>query len=73
MGVFRYACRDKAHLFLGASEAADEEIFEALDKKHRIFVTHAGGGGESCRSFSRFPPRDRQGINQGGRQPRKVI
>jgi len=39
MGVFRYACRDKAHLFLGASETADEEYFEVVDKKQRIFTT----------------------------------
>ena len=45
MRVFRYACRDQAHLFLGASEAADEEMFEAVDKKHRIFVTRNWAGG----------------------------
>jgi two-component system CheB/CheR fusion protein len=39
MTVFRYACRDEAYLFLGASEVADEGLFRAIDKKHRIFVT----------------------------------
>jgi two-component system CheB/CheR fusion protein len=39
MTVFRYACRDQAYLFLGASEVADEGLFRAIDKKHRIFAT----------------------------------
>ena len=39
MGVFCYACRDQAYLFLGAAEMADETLFRALDKKHRIFAT----------------------------------
>jgi two-component system CheB/CheR fusion protein len=39
MGVFHYACREPGHLLLGAAEMADEELFEAVDKKHRIFVT----------------------------------
>jgi len=38
MSVFRYACRDRAYLFLGSSETADEERFPSIDKKHRIFV-----------------------------------
>ncbi len=38
MAVFRYACRDEAFLFLGASEVADAEMFQDVDKKHRIFV-----------------------------------
>jgi PAS domain S-box-containing protein len=38
MAVFRYACRDQAYLFLGASELADEQLFRAIDKKHRIFI-----------------------------------
>jgi len=36
-GVFRYACRDDGYLFLGVSESADTELFEPLDKHHRIF------------------------------------
>jgi hypothetical protein len=43
MTVFRYACRDKAYLFLGASELADEGQFRAIDKKHRIFATRERG------------------------------
>ncbi len=38
MAVFRYACRDEAFLFLGASEVADAEMFRDVDKKHRIFA-----------------------------------
>jgi two-component system CheB/CheR fusion protein len=37
MGVFRYACRDDARVFLGASEAASDDLFEAVDKRHRIY------------------------------------
>ena len=46
MTIFRYACRDQAYLFLGASEVADETLFRALDKKHRIFAVRerAEGG-----------------------------
>ncbi len=35
--VFRYALRDDGYLFLGVSETADAEMFEPLDKQHRIF------------------------------------
>jgi two-component system, chemotaxis family, CheB/CheR fusion protein len=41
MEVFRYACCDQAYLFLGVAETADEALFRALDKKHRIFATRA--------------------------------
>jgi two-component system CheB/CheR fusion protein len=41
MAVFRYALRDDGYLFLGASEAADEENFRPLDKRQRIFVPRA--------------------------------
>lgn len=37
MGVFRYACRDHGYLMLGASENATEELFEPVDKRHRIY------------------------------------
>lgn len=37
MNVFRYACRDDGFLFLGASESADEDVFQAMDNRHRIF------------------------------------
>ncbi|SRR5579875_721776 len=38
MGVFRYACQDRAFLFLGLSEAADERLFRIIDKKYRIYA-----------------------------------
>ena len=38
MAVFRYACRDQAFLFLGASEIADDEMFQTVDHKHRIYA-----------------------------------
>lgn len=37
MEVFGYALREDGTLLLGASETADEEIFQAIDKRHRIF------------------------------------
>ena len=39
MSVFRYACRDKAFLMLGASETAAEELFSPVDKRHRIYAS----------------------------------
>jgi two-component system CheB/CheR fusion protein len=35
--VFRYGLRDDGYLFLGVSETADAQLFEPLDKQHRIF------------------------------------
>lgn len=35
--VFRYGLRDDGYLFVGGSEVADPELFEPLDKQHRIF------------------------------------
>ena len=37
MQVFRYALCAEGYLFLGAAELADEELFRALDMRHRIF------------------------------------
>ncbi len=41
MGVFRYALRDAGHLFVGVSETVDEDLFQALDTRHRIFLAHS--------------------------------
>jgi two-component system CheB/CheR fusion protein len=35
--VFRYGLRDDGYLLIGASETADPDLFEPLDKQHRIF------------------------------------
>ena len=35
--VFRYGLRDDGYLFVGVSEAADGELFEPVDKQHRLF------------------------------------
>ena len=35
--VFRYGLRDDGYLFIGVSETADPELFEPLDKQHRLF------------------------------------
>ena len=45
MGVFRYAARDEAYLVLGASETAAEDLFRAVDKKHRIYATRPRSDG----------------------------
>jgi two-component system, chemotaxis family, CheB/CheR fusion protein len=45
MGVFRYACRDEAYLVLGASETAAEDLFQQVDKKHRIYATRPRSDG----------------------------
>jgi len=39
--VFRYGLRDDGFLFLGVSETADPELFDAIDKQHRIFQARA--------------------------------
>ena len=46
MGIFRYACRDGARLFLGASEIGDEDLFQPVDKKQRIFAARPLGDHE---------------------------
>ncbi len=38
MAVFRYALREDGCLFLGAAEAADDELFHTIEKRHRIFL-----------------------------------
>lgn len=40
--LFHYALRPRATLFLGNSELIDEssEVFEVIDKKHRLFRSH---------------------------------
>ncbi|MBV9723635.1 MAG: hypothetical protein JO299_00535, partial [Gammaproteobacteria bacterium] len=35
--VFRYGLRDDGYLFIGGSETADAELFEPIDKQHRLF------------------------------------
>jgi two-component system, chemotaxis family, CheB/CheR fusion protein len=35
--VFRYGLRDDGYLFIGVSETADSDLFEPIDKQHRLF------------------------------------
>ncbi len=44
MGVFRYALREEGHLFIGASETADEDLFQPVDGRHRIFLARSRAG-----------------------------
>ncbi|HEX7238319.1 MAG TPA: chemotaxis protein CheB, partial [Gammaproteobacteria bacterium] len=47
--VFRYGLRDDGHLFIGVSESADAELFEPVDKQHRIFRARMRGAGPPVR------------------------
>jgi two-component system, chemotaxis family, CheB/CheR fusion protein len=49
--VFRYGLRDDGYLFIGISETADGELFEPLDKQHRIFRARVRSNGV----FMRLP------------------
>ena len=47
--VFRYGLRDDGCLFIGASETADVELFEPIDKQNRIFRARPRGAGPPVR------------------------
>jgi two-component system CheB/CheR fusion protein len=47
--VFRYGLRDDGYLFIGVSETADPEMFEALDKQHRLFRARPRASGPAMR------------------------
>lgn len=47
--VFRYGLRDDGYLFIGVSETADPELFEPLDKQHRIFRARMRAAGPPVR------------------------
>jgi len=47
--VFRYGLRDDGYLFIGVSESADAELFEPLDKQHRIFRARKRAAGPPVR------------------------
>ncbi len=49
--VFRYGLRNDGYLLIGTSETADPELFEPVDKQHRIFKARARGAGP----FMRLP------------------
>lgn len=44
MGIFRYALCEQGCLFLGASETVDEDLFQPLDARHRIFLARSRAG-----------------------------
>lgn len=44
MGIFRYALRDEGYLSLGASETVDDDLFQPLDARHRIYVARSRAG-----------------------------
>src|SRR5262249_33793469 len=47
--VFRYGLRDDGYLFIGISETADPELFEPLDKQHRLFRARVRPSGPAMR------------------------
>lgn len=47
--VFRYGLRDDGYLFIGVSETADPELFEPLDKQHRLFRARERSPGPAVR------------------------
>src|SRR5262245_3800070 len=47
--VFRYGLRDDGYLFIGVSETADAELFEPLDKQHRIYRSRMRAAGPPVR------------------------
>ena len=51
--TFHYALQPSGYLFLGSAENVGQfgDLFEPIDKKHRIFRSRAGGG------LARMPPR----------------
>jgi two-component system, chemotaxis family, CheB/CheR fusion protein len=47
--VFRYGLRDDGFLFIGISETADGDLFEPIDKQHRIFQARVRASGPPMR------------------------
>jgi two-component system, chemotaxis family, CheB/CheR fusion protein len=43
--VFRYGLRDDGYLFIGVAETADAELFEPINKQHRLFRARPRGTG----------------------------
>ncbi|MBV8306596.1 MAG: PAS domain-containing protein, partial [Gammaproteobacteria bacterium] len=44
LNVFRYGLREDGYLFIGISETADPELFDPLDKQHRLFRVRPRAG-----------------------------
>ncbi len=47
--VFRYGLRDDGYLFIGVSETADPELFDPVDKQHRLFRARPRAPGPAMR------------------------
>jgi two-component system CheB/CheR fusion protein len=47
--VFHYGLRDDGYLLIGISETADNELFEPIDKQHRLFRARARAAGPPVR------------------------
>lgn len=76
--VFRYGLRDDGYLFLGISETADPDMFEALDKQHRIFRARLRAAGPPMRlpqlpAMPQAPPVVERVRDRGMRLRRSAI
>ena len=70
--VFRYGLRDDGYLFIGVSETADPELFEPLDKQHRLFRARPRAPGPVMRlpqlpAMPMLPPTVDRGRERGMR------
>jgi two-component system CheB/CheR fusion protein len=75
--VFRYGLRDDGYLFIGVSETADPELFEPLDKQHRLFRTRPRAAGPAVRlpqlpAMPLIPAAIERGRDRGIRSRRSV-
>jgi two-component system CheB/CheR fusion protein len=60
--VFRYGLRDDGYLLIGVSESADPDLFEPVDKQHRIFRARMSATGPPMRLPQR-PDAPHQGLS----------
>src|SRR5215469_100172 len=75
--VFRYGLRDDGYLFSGVSETADAELFEPLDKQHRLFRVRSRAPGPAMRlpqlpAMPMLPPAIERGRERGTRMRRST-
>jgi two-component system CheB/CheR fusion protein len=75
--VFRYGLRNDGHLLIGVSETADSELFQPLDKQHRIFRARARAPGPPVRlpqlsDVPQMPPVVERGRDRSTRARRSA-
>ena len=75
--VFRYGLRDDGYLYLGISETAEPELFDPLDKQHRLFRARTRTPGPTVRlpqlpAMPLVPPTVERGRDRGMRLRRSA-